>query len=68
MVRIGIVSPEVHGKQVGFAVESIHHFVGCIEKGQHPLATGADGLLNTRLILAAQESARLGMPVEISFS
>lgn len=60
-----LVSPEVHGKQVGFAVESIHHFVDCIEQGQPPLATGAAGLLNTRLILAAEESARTGLPVEV---
>jgi predicted dehydrogenase len=60
-----LISPEVHGKQMGFAVESIHHFVDCIEQGRPPLASGADGLLNTRLILAAEESARTGKPVEI---
>ncbi len=60
-----LISPEIYGKQMGFAVESIHHFAECIEQGKQPLASGADGLLNTRLILAAEESARTGLPVEI---
>lgn len=60
-----LISPEIYGKQMGFAIESIHHFADCIESSQQPLASGADGLLNTRLILAAEESARTGMPVEV---
>ncbi|MBE0697699.1 MAG: Gfo/Idh/MocA family oxidoreductase [Anaerolineaceae bacterium] len=60
-----LISPEIYGKQMGFAVESMQHFVECIEQNKQPLASGADGLLNTRLILAAEESARTGMPVEI---
>lgn len=59
-----IVSPEIHGKQMGFAVESIHHFVECIQKNIPPLATGRDGLLNTQLILMAEKSAETGLPVE----
>jgi len=54
------VSPEVHGRQVGFAVESIYHFVECIRQGKAPLTSGADGLLNTRLVLAAERSADEG--------
>lgn len=60
-----LISPEIYGKQMGFAVESIYHFTECIEQGRQPLASGADGLINTRLILAAEESIRTGMPVEI---
>jgi predicted dehydrogenase len=60
-----LISPEIYGKQMGFAVESIHHFAVCIEQGKQPLASGADGLLNTRIILAAEESARSGLPVQI---
>lgn len=59
------VTPEVYGKQVGFAVESIHHFVQCIQDKTPPLATGLDGLRNTRLILAAERSTLAGMPVDI---
>ena len=59
------ITPEVHGRQVGFAVESIYHFVECIRDGKKPLTSGQDGLLNTRLILAAEESARQGLPVSL---
>ena len=58
------VTPEVHGRQVGFAVESIYHFVECIRDGKKPPTPGEDGLLNTRLILAAEESARTGKPAD----
>jgi predicted dehydrogenase len=59
------VTPEVHAKQMGFAVESMHHFVDCIRTSTPPLASGVDGLRNTRLILAAEQSARSGMPVDL---
>jgi predicted dehydrogenase len=59
------VTPEVHGKQMGFAVESMHHFVDCLKNHTQPLATGLDGLLNTRIILRAEESAKTGLPVEV---
>jgi len=60
-----IISPEIYGKQMGFAVESMHHFVDCIRDSVQPLATGLDGLLNTRLILAAEQSALTGLPVDL---
>lgn len=60
-----LISPLIYEKQMGFAVESIHHFAECIAHGRQPLASGADGLLNTRLILAAEESARRGLPVDV---
>jgi predicted dehydrogenase len=60
-----LISPEIHGRQMGFAVESIYHFVECVEGGTAPLATGRDGLLNTRLILAALRSAEIGQPVQL---
>jgi len=60
------VTPEVHGRQMGFSVESMYHFVECIRDGKPPLTSGEDGLLNTRLILAAEESAQKGLPVALS--
>ena len=60
-----IISPEIYGKQMGFAVESIHHFVECIRTKTKPIASGSDGLLNTRLILCAEKSAQTGLPVMI---
>jgi predicted dehydrogenase len=59
------ISPEIYGRQRGFAVESIYHFVECIRDNVRPLATGTDGLLNTRLILAAEKSAQIGVPVVV---
>jgi len=62
------VMPEVHGRQVGFAAESVYHFVECVRDGKGPLTSGTDGLVNTRLILAAQKSAdEGGKPVEIDW-
>jgi predicted dehydrogenase len=60
------VTPEIHGRQMGFAVESIYHFAHCVATGGEPLATGRDGLLNTTLIQAALRSADQGRPVEVS--
>lgn len=60
------VTPEVHGRQVGFCVEPMYHFVECIRDGKQPLTSGADGLQNTRLLLAAEESARRGAPVALA--
>jgi predicted dehydrogenase len=62
------ITPEVYGRQMGFAIESIHHFVECIQNKVEPLASGSDGLLNTRLILAAEKSAESGMPISLEFS
>lgn len=59
------ITPEIHGRQLGFAVESIYHFVECIRDGKKPLTSGEDGLLNMRLIFAAEESANTGMLVEL---
>jgi len=59
------ISPEIYDRQLGFAVESMYHFVECIRNKTQPLASGMDGLLNTRLILLAEKSAQTGMPVEI---
>jgi len=59
------VTPEVHGRQLGFSVESMYHFVECLRDGKPPLTSGEDGLLNTRLILAAEESAQKGLPVDL---
>jgi predicted dehydrogenase len=60
-----LITPEIHGRQMGFAVESIYHFIDCVETGATPLATGRDGLLNTRLIRGALKSAEIGSPVEL---
>jgi len=50
---------------MGFSVESMYHFIECLRDGKRPLTSGEDGLLNTRLIIAAEESARKGVPVKL---
>lgn len=60
------VTPEVHGRQMGLCVEPMYHFVECVRDGKRPLTSGADGLLNTRIILAAEESARRNSPVDLT--
>jgi predicted dehydrogenase len=59
------ITPEVHGRQMGFSVEPMYHFIECVRDGRRPLTNGEDGLLNTSLIVAAEHSARTGNPVEI---
>ena len=59
------ITPEIHGRQMGFSVEPMYHFVECVRDGRQPLTSGEDGLLNTRLIVAAEESVRTGAPVAV---
>lgn len=56
---------EVFGEPVGFATESIKHFVSSIATGVAPAVDGLDGLAVTRLILAMEESVAIDAPVEI---
>jgi len=55
----------VHGKAVGFAVESILHFVDCLQAGREPIAGFEDGREVTRIVLAMEESVRQGQPVDL---
>ena len=59
------VTPEGHGRQLGFCVEPMYHFVECIRDGKRTLTSGEDGLLNTRILAAAEESVRLGKTVTL---
>jgi len=59
------VTPEVHGRQLGFCVEPMYHFIECIRDGKEPLTSGADGLRNTRVLVAAEASAESGRPVDV---
>jgi predicted dehydrogenase len=55
----------IHGRVVGFTVESIRHFIECLQEGKQPLVTGADGLAATRVVCAIEESARTGQVVDL---
>lgn len=56
---------DIHGKPTGFGVESILYFAECVIDGKRPFITPEDGLENTRVLLAALESARTGQPVGV---
>mgnify|MGYP000150339703 CR=1 FL=1 len=59
------VMPTIHGRQQGFAAESIRHFVECVREGKTPMVTGADGAIATKIICALEESILAGKPVEL---
>ena len=59
------ITPEIHGRQMGFSVEPMYQFIECVRDGKPPLTSGEDGLLNTTLIIAAEESARTEKAVKI---
>jgi predicted dehydrogenase len=59
------ITPEIHGRQMGFGVEPMYHFIECLRDGKPPLTSGEDGLLNTKLIVAAEQSARTRKPVKV---
>ena len=58
-------APVVHGRQLGFAIESIRHFADCVITDEVPLCSGEDGLEVTRVAKAIEESAVTRRPVEI---
>jgi len=60
-----LVSPEIYGKQMGFAAESIRHFIDCVREDGEPLVTGEDGLRVTKIVVAIEESVRKRQPVEV---
>jgi len=59
------VVPKIWGETKGFAVDSIRYFATCIVCGEKPMVTGRDGLEVTKVVVAIEESARTGLPVEI---
>jgi len=60
-----LAMPVIHGKQMGFAVESIKHFVDCVVNDKELMVSGEDGLATTKIISAIIESSRKGEPVEL---
>lgn len=60
-----LVAPVVYDKQMGFAAESIRHFVDCVVNNKEPMVTGEDGLIATKIISAIRESSESGEPVQL---
>jgi predicted dehydrogenase len=61
------IFPKVQDRQVGFAVESIRHWIECLIKDTRPAVGGEEGLRVTKLILAIEESASTREPVAIGW-
>lgn len=59
------VMPIIYDRQEGFAAESIRHFLECVRFDRQPMVTGRDGLEVTKVICAAEESVRIGHPVDV---
>lgn len=62
-----LAAPIIHNEQMGFAVESIRHFVDCVVNDKQPMVTIEDGFAVTKIISAIRESSKTGLPVEISY-
>lgn len=62
------VMMNVDGKPVGFAYESIRHFVDCLAWGRNPKAGLVDGVRVTDVILSIIESAKRREPVDVVYT
>ena len=60
-----LVMPEVRGRQMGFAAESIRHFIDCVVDNIEPSVTGEVGLRITELIEAVERSIAAGARVSL---
>ncbi|MDI6827649.1 MAG: Gfo/Idh/MocA family oxidoreductase, partial [Armatimonadota bacterium] len=60
-----LVMPIIYGEQMGFAAESIRHFIDCVLHDREPRVTGEDGLAVTQIIQAIEQSVKTSSPVEI---
>ena len=56
---------DLYGKPTGFCTAAIEHFIDCVVQDTTPMVTGEDGLMATRVVEAAQASARIGQPVDL---
>ena len=60
---LGVV--DINGKPTGFCTAPIEHFIDCIAHGTDPASTGEDGLEATRVVVAMEQSAASGQPVNL---
>jgi predicted dehydrogenase len=59
------VTPTGQGRIGGFVLESIARFVDAVLHDKPVLATGTDGVAVTRVLLAMEESAQSGLPIDL---
>jgi predicted dehydrogenase len=60
-----LLAPPTGEHMTGFILDSIAHFIDAVTLGKPVLATGAEGVANTRIIRAIMESVEKGAPVMI---
>ncbi len=58
-----LLAPPLGEHMTGFILDSIAHFIDAVTLGKPVLATGEDGVLNTRIIRAIMHSAETGNAV-----
>lgn len=59
------VQPVVYDKQMGFAAESIRHFIDCVINDKEPIVGAYDGYAVTKAISAIRRSSKTGEPVSV---
>ena len=60
-----MLMPQIHGRQVGFATESIRHFVDCLWEGREPMVSAIDGLRSTEILEGRGAIGECGQPVRV---
>jgi predicted dehydrogenase len=58
--------PVLRGQAIGALRESMTHWLTCLLTDKDPIVGAKEGRLAVQLVLAIQESCRLGQPVEFS--
>jgi predicted dehydrogenase len=61
-----LMAPPTGAHLTGFVLDSIAYFVDAVTQGAPALATGEDGIATTRAICAIIESAKTGMPIDLT--
>jgi predicted dehydrogenase len=56
---------DIRGFRFGFTLQSIQYFADCVINDEEPFITLDDGLANTRILCAVEESARTRKPVHL---
>jgi len=57
---------DIRGAQSGFSLTSIQYFADCVINQREPFVTLEDGVRNTRILCAIEESAQVGKPVALN--
>ena len=60
-----LMAPPTGAHMTGFILDSIAHFIDAVTLGKPVIATGEDGIANTRTLCAILESVEKGAPVDL---